>query len=36
MKNDGEITLYMSFRQQGKTQNVAAARSGMSERTARK
>ncbi|HEU5380709.1 MAG TPA: IS21 family transposase [Ktedonobacteraceae bacterium] len=36
MKNDCEIKLYMSLRQQGKTQKVAAARSGMSERTARK
>jgi len=35
MKNDGEITLSLSLRQQGKTQKVAAARAGMSERTAR-
>lgn len=36
MKNDLEVKLYMSLRQQGLTQKRAAARAGMSERTARK
>src|SRR5258708_6081713 len=36
LKNDYEVKLYMSERQQGKTQKQAAARAGMSERTARK
>jgi hypothetical protein len=36
MKNDHEVKLYMSERKKGSTQRVAAARAGMSERTARK
>src|SRR5437667_2000258 len=36
MKNDHEVKLYMSERRKGTTQKVAAARAGMSERTARK
>jgi hypothetical protein len=36
MKNDFEVKLYMSERSKGKTQRQAAARAGMSERTARK
>jgi hypothetical protein len=36
VKNDHEVKLYMSERQKGITQKVAAARAGMSERTARK
>src|SRR5438876_5376108 len=36
MKNDYEVKLYMSERRKGKTQQQAAARAGMSERTARK
>jgi len=36
MKNDTEVKLYMSERRKGKSQRVAAARAGMSERTARK
>lgn len=36
MKNDFEVKLYMSLRQKGLPQNQAAARAGMSERTARK
>src|SRR5579883_1618112 len=36
MKNDYEVKLYMSLRHQGLTQERAAARAGMSERTARK
>ncbi len=36
MKNDFEVKLYMSERSKGKSQRVAAARAGMSERTARK
>jgi transcriptional regulator with XRE-family HTH domain len=36
MKNDYEVKLYMSERRKGMTQKVAAARAGMSERTARK
>lgn len=36
MKNDFEVKLYMSERQKGLTQKQAAARAGMSERTARK
>jgi hypothetical protein len=36
MKNDSEVKLYMSERSKGKSQQLAAARAGMSERTARK
>src|SRR5438067_183999 len=36
MKNDHEVKLYMSERRKGSSQRVAAARAGMSERTARK
>ena len=36
MKNDHEVKLYMSERRKGNSQRVAAARAGMSERTARK
>src|SRR5216117_4014791 len=36
MKNDYEVKLYMSERRKGVSQKVAAARTGMSERTARK
>src|SRR5437016_5911094 len=36
MKNDYEVKLYMSERRKGMTQQQAAARAGMSERTARK
>jgi hypothetical protein len=36
MKTDTEVKLYMSERRKGKSQRVAAARAGMSERTARK
>jgi len=36
MKNDYEVKLYMSERRKGLTQKQAAARAGMSERTARK
>lgn len=36
MKKDGEIKLLLSERRKGVSQKVAAARSGMSERTARK
>jgi hypothetical protein len=36
MKNDYEVKLYMSERRKGVSQKVAAARAGMSERTARK
>jgi len=36
MKNDYEVKLYRSLRHQGLTQERAAARAGMSERTARK
>jgi hypothetical protein len=36
MKNDVEVKLYMSERRKGMTQKQAAARAGMSERTARK
>src|SRR6266487_276931 len=36
MKNDSEVKLYMSERSKGKPQRLAAARAGMSERTARK
>src|SRR6266480_5613808 len=36
MKNDFEVKLYMSERRKGLTQKQAAARAGMSERTARK
>src|SRR5205085_668361 len=36
MKNDHEVKLYMSERSKGSSQRVAAARAGMSERTARK
>ncbi len=35
MKNDYEVKLYMSERRKGLTQQQAAARAGMSERTAR-
>jgi hypothetical protein len=34
MKKDGEVILYMRERHKGTTQEVAAARAGMSERTA--
>jgi hypothetical protein len=36
MKNDYEVKLYMTERSKGKSQRVAAARAGMSERTARR
>jgi hypothetical protein len=36
MKKDGEVLLYMRERHKGTTQEVAAARAGMSERTARR
>src|SRR5258708_13529636 len=36
MKKDGEVMLYMRERHKGTTQEVAAARAGMSERTARR
>lgn len=36
MKNDNEVKLYMSERRKGIPQRLAAARAGMSERTARK
>lgn len=36
MKNDREVRLYMQERRKGIAQQVAAARAGMSERTARK
>jgi hypothetical protein len=36
MKNDYEVKLYMAERRKGLSQKVAAARAGMSERTARK
>ncbi|MBV9229603.1 MAG: IS21 family transposase [Chloroflexi bacterium] len=36
MKKDAEVMLYMRERHKGTTQQVAAARSGMSERTARR
>ena len=36
MKNDYEVKLYMAERRKGLSQQVAAARAGMSERTARK
>src|SRR5258707_2959304 len=36
LKNDHEVKLYMSERQKGLSQKVAAARAGMSTRTARK
>jgi hypothetical protein len=36
MKNDHEVKLYMAERSKGNSQRVAAARAGMSERTARK
>src|SRR5436189_6480304 len=36
MKNDYEVKLYMSERRKGVSQKVAAARAGVSERTARK
>src|SRR5229473_738691 len=36
MKNDHEVKLYMAERRKGSSQQVAAARAGMSERTARK
>jgi hypothetical protein len=36
MKNDYEVKLYMSERRKGVSQKVAAARAGMSERTAGK
>jgi len=36
MKKDGEVMLYMRERHKGTTQQVAAARAGMSERTARR
>src|SRR6266581_3074080 len=36
MKNDSEVKLYMFERSKGKSQRLAAARAGMSERTARK
>lgn len=35
MKNDGEVKLYMEERKKGMSQRIAAARAGMSERTAR-
>jgi hypothetical protein len=36
MKNDREVRLYMQERTKGTSQRLAAARAGMSERTARK
>lgn len=36
MKNDHEVKLYMVERKKGSSQRVAAARAGMSERTARR
>src|SRR6202011_1252349 len=36
MKKDAEVLLYMRERHKGTTQQVAAARTGMSERTARR
>lgn len=36
MKNDKEVRLYMQERRKGTPQRIAAARTGMSERTARK
>lgn len=36
LKNDREVRLYMQERSKGVPQRVAAARAGMSERTARK
>src|ERR1700726_4029024 len=36
MKKDGEVMLYMRERNKGTTQEVAAARAGMSTRTARR
>lgn len=36
MKKDAEVLLYMKERHKGTTQSVAAARAGMSERTARR
>ena len=36
MKKDAEVMLYMRERHKGTTQQVAAARAGMSERTARR
>jgi hypothetical protein len=36
MKNDREVRLYMQERRKGTPQRIAAARAGMSERTARK
>jgi hypothetical protein len=36
MKKDTEVKLYMQERKKGKTQRVAAAHAGLSERTARK
>ena len=36
VKNDNEVKLYMSERRKGIPQRLAAARAGMSERTARK
>ncbi len=36
MKKDAEVLLYMKERHKGTTKRVAAARAGMSERTARK
>ena len=36
MKKDTEVKLFMQARHKGATQHVAAARAGMSERTARR
>ena len=36
MKKDAEVLLYMKERHKGTSKRVAAARTGMSERTARK
>jgi len=36
VKNDGEVKLYLEERKKGMPQRIAAARAGMSERTARK
>lgn len=36
MKKDSEVKLYMQARKVGKTQKLAAAGAGMSERTGRK
>jgi hypothetical protein len=36
MKKDSEVKLYMQARKAGKTQKLAAAKAGMSERTGRK